>query len=186
MKRLDRSDFSDMDRWHRNPGATARSSSLCRFGRACAPWMARGCRPDLEHPVPAVVTAAVHHKHQQPIGGIPRFNEKDCGPIHTITRAAQARDPEAEGRAGYSKKGRSLLREGSGMKFVFITKHRSIWPVAWLCNALGVSRFGFHVWLNRTPSARSQSDEALGKRVKTLARYDLGWREILWLLHGAH
>jgi hypothetical protein len=26
------------------------------------------------------------------------------------------------------------------MKFVFIAKHRSIWPVAWLCEALGVSR----------------------------------------------
>jgi putative transposase len=64
------------------------------------------------------------------------------------------------------KKGRSLLREGSDMKFVFIAKHRSIWPVAWLCNALGVSRSGFHAWLNRTPSARSRSDEALGRRVR--------------------
>jgi putative transposase len=52
------------------------------------------------------------------------------------------------------------------MKFDFIAKHRTIWPVAWLCNALGVSRSGFHAWLNRTPSARSQSDEALGQRVK--------------------
>jgi putative transposase len=23
------------------------------------------------------------------------------------------------------------------MKFVFIVKHRNIWPVAWLCNAMG-------------------------------------------------
>jgi len=38
--------------------------------------------------------------------------------------------------------------------------------VAWLCNALGVSRSGFHAWLNRTPSARSRSDEALGRRVR--------------------
>jgi putative transposase len=52
------------------------------------------------------------------------------------------------------------------MKFVFIVKHRSIWPVAWLCNALGVSRSGFHAWLNRTASARSRSDEVLGQRVK--------------------
>jgi putative transposase len=52
------------------------------------------------------------------------------------------------------------------MKFVFIAKHRTIWPVAWLCNALGVSRSGFHAWLNRTPSARSRSDEVLGRRVK--------------------
>src|SRR6201990_821077 len=52
------------------------------------------------------------------------------------------------------------------MKFVFIAKHRTIWPVAWLCNALGVSRSGVHAWLKRTPSARSRSDEALSQRVK--------------------
>jgi putative transposase len=52
------------------------------------------------------------------------------------------------------------------MKFVFIAKHRNVWPVAWLCNALGVSRSGFHAWLNRSPSARFRSDEALGQQVK--------------------
>jgi len=52
------------------------------------------------------------------------------------------------------------------MKFVFIAKHRNIWPVAWLCNAMGVSRSGFHAWLDRSPSARSRSDEALGQQVK--------------------
>ncbi len=30
---------------------------------------------------------------------------------------------------------RSLLREGSDMKFAFIAKHRTMWPVAWLCDA---------------------------------------------------
>jgi putative transposase len=52
------------------------------------------------------------------------------------------------------------------MKFVFIAKHRTIWPVAWLCNALGVSRSGFHAWLNRSLSAISRSDEVLGPRIK--------------------
>ena len=52
------------------------------------------------------------------------------------------------------------------MKFVFIAKHRNIWPVAWLCDAMGVSRSGFHAWLNRSPSARSRSDEAVGQQVK--------------------
>jgi len=52
------------------------------------------------------------------------------------------------------------------MKFVFIAKHRNIWPVAWLCDAMGVSRSGFHAWLNRSPSARSRSDEAVGRQVK--------------------
>jgi hypothetical protein len=43
------------------------------------------------------------------------------------------------------KKGRSLLREGVDMRFGIIAKQRSIWPVAWLCEALGVSRSGYHV-----------------------------------------
>jgi len=52
------------------------------------------------------------------------------------------------------------------MKFVFIAKHRNIWPVAWLCDAFGVSRSGFHAWLNRSPSARSRSDGAVSQQVK--------------------
>src|SRR6202171_3269234 len=80
-------------------------------------------------------------------------------------RAAQARGQQTQGRAGHFKKGRSLLREGSDMKFVFIVKHRNIWPVAWLCDAMGVSRSGFHAWLNRSPSDRSRSDEAVGRPV---------------------
>ena len=47
------------------------------------------------------------------------------------------------------------------MRFAFIAKHRSIWPVAWLCEALDVSRSGFHAWLNRSPSKRTQDDEML-------------------------
>ena len=41
------------------------------------------------------------------------------------------------------------------MRFAFVAKHRSIWPVAWLCEALDVSRSGFHAWLTRSPSKRS-------------------------------
>jgi putative transposase len=47
------------------------------------------------------------------------------------------------------------------MRFAFIAKRRNIWPVAWLCDALDVSRSGFHAWLNRSPSARSRHDEVL-------------------------
>jgi putative transposase len=47
------------------------------------------------------------------------------------------------------------------MRFAFIAKHRSIWPVAWLCEALDVSRSGFHAWKNRAPSARAREDERL-------------------------
>ncbi|MCF1450859.1 MULTISPECIES: IS3 family transposase [Rhizobium/Agrobacterium group] len=59
------------------------------------------------------------------------------------------------------KKGRSLLCQGRDMRFAFIAKHRSIWPVAWLCEALGVSRSGFHAWLNRSPSEHARYDEVL-------------------------
>ena len=36
----------------------------------------------------------------------------------------------------------------------------------WLCEALGVSRGGFHAWLTRSPSARARSGDALGTQVK--------------------
>ena len=52
------------------------------------------------------------------------------------------------------------------MRFAFVAKHRGIWPVSWICEALGVSRSGFHAWLKRAPSARSKSDEKLGAKVR--------------------
>ena len=51
------------------------------------------------------------------------------------------------------------------MKFAFIAKHRGIWPAAWVCEALGVSRGGFYAWLRRPRSARSISDEGLAARM---------------------
>jgi transposase-like protein len=50
---------------------------------------------------------------------------------------------------GLLKKSRSLLCEGVDVKFGFIARHCGIWPAAWLCGALGVSRSGFHAWLTR-------------------------------------
>ena len=52
------------------------------------------------------------------------------------------------------------------MKFGFVAKHRGIWPVGWLCEALGVSRGGFYAWLTRPRSQRSRSDEELGVKVR--------------------
>ena len=42
------------------------------------------------------------------------------------------------------------------MIFEFIAKHRRIWAVSVLCEALGVSRSGFYAWLRRGPSVRGQ------------------------------
>ena len=53
------------------------------------------------------------------------------------------------------------------MKFAFIAKHRHIWPVSWLCNALEVSRSGFHAWLNRPACERAVHDEKLVAAVGT-------------------
>lgn len=52
------------------------------------------------------------------------------------------------------------------MRFAFIAKHRNIWPVSWLREALDVSRSGFHAWLRRGPNARAQSDEDLTAKVR--------------------
>lgn len=51
------------------------------------------------------------------------------------------------------------------MRFAYIAKHRGIWPVAWLCEELDVSRSGFHTWLNRSPSPRSRQDEVLATAI---------------------
>lgn len=52
------------------------------------------------------------------------------------------------------------------MRFEFIAKHREIWPVSWVCEALGVSRSDFQAWQVRAPSARAPSDEEFGTRVR--------------------
>lgn len=52
------------------------------------------------------------------------------------------------------------------MMFSFIAKHRGIWPVALICEALGVSRSGFYAWLTRKPSDRAKRDEMLTAEVR--------------------
>jgi putative transposase len=64
------------------------------------------------------------------------------------------------------KSSRGLLREREPVKFSFVAKHRGIWPVGWMCGALGGSRGGFYAWLTRPRSRHSRSDEDLGAKVK--------------------
>ena len=52
------------------------------------------------------------------------------------------------------------------MRFAFIAKNRGIWPAAWMCEALSVSRSGFHAWLTRAPSQRARDDDEIGARVR--------------------
>jgi putative transposase len=51
------------------------------------------------------------------------------------------------------------------MIFGFIAKHRGIWAVSVLCEALGVSRSGFYAWARRGRSARSRREEMLSARI---------------------
>jgi putative transposase len=53
------------------------------------------------------------------------------------------------------------------VRFAFIAKHRNVWPVKWLCEALDVSRSGFNAWLGRSPSARSRYDAELTASART-------------------
>ena len=81
------------------------------------------------------------------------------------------------------------------MKFGFVVKHRGIWPVGLLCEALGVSRSGFYAWCSRPRSQRCQTDELIGNLVR---QSFLGsdrtygarrvWRDVLALGHecGPH
>ena len=50
--------------------------------------------------------------------------------------------------------------------FGFVAKYRGIWPVALICEALGVSRSGFYAWLGRRPSARASRDDFLSAKIK--------------------
>jgi putative transposase len=50
--------------------------------------------------------------------------------------------------------------------FAFVAKHRGIWPVALICEALGVSRSGFYGWLTRPPSDRARRHEAITASIR--------------------
>ncbi len=70
------------------------------------------------------------------------------------------------------------------MKFAFIAKHRGIWPAAWMCETLGVSRGGFCAWLKRPRSKRNIGDEELGAKVySSFLTYGARrvWRDVLEL-----
>ena len=53
------------------------------------------------------------------------------------------------------------------MRFAVIARHRGIWPLAWLCETLQVTRGGFYAWLKRPESAHSQRDAQLTVAIRT-------------------
>lgn len=90
------------------------------------------------------------------------------------------------------------------MKFAAIARHRGIWPLSWLCEALSVTRAGFYAWLKRPESERSRIDQQLTGMIRTsfsesdatygarrIRRDLLAWghscgiRRVQRLMHGA-
>ena len=72
------------------------------------------------------------------------------------------------------------------MRYGFIARHRSVWPVATMCRVLEVSRSGFHDWHRRRPCARALENERLTVRIRSffeLSRRTYGspriWRDLL-------
>ncbi|ARO57149.1 hypothetical protein B2G69_25295 [Methylorubrum zatmanii] len=51
------------------------------------------------------------------------------------------------------EKGCRLLCDESELHIAFIAKHRTVWPVAWMCAALGLSRSGFQSQIYKPPVA---------------------------------
>lgn len=73
------------------------------------------------------------------------------------------------------------------MKFDFVVKHRGTWPVAMICDMLGVSRSGFYAWSDRVECARATHDAALVIAIRAsfvLSDRTYGARRILRDLHA--
>lgn len=52
------------------------------------------------------------------------------------------------------------------MRYVFIARHRSVWPVRMQCRVLRVSASGFYEWCGRPPSRRARENERLTGRIR--------------------
>ena len=53
-------------------------------------------------------------------------------------------------------------------------RNQADYPVATLCRILGISTSGYYAWLNRPPSARTQSDARLSERIRALHQRSRG------------
>ncbi len=60
------------------------------------------------------------------------------------------------------------------MKFGFVHAKKACYPVAALCEQLGVSRSGYYAWSKRAESPRSQSDRALSLEVAAVHQESRG------------
>ena len=52
------------------------------------------------------------------------------------------------------------------MKYAFMARHRRVWPIRWMSQALGVSTSGFYGWLTRPESNRSMTNRTILVRIR--------------------
>lgn len=60
------------------------------------------------------------------------------------------------------------------MRYAAIDSMRERFPIALLCEVLGVSRSGYHEWAKRRPSARQVANERLVSKIRVLHAESLG------------
>jgi transposase InsO family protein len=54
------------------------------------------------------------------------------------------------------------------MRFDFIHRNHTVWPVTVMCRVLKVTRQGFYAWLNREPSPRDNRRDNLAEKAKQI------------------
>lgn len=52
------------------------------------------------------------------------------------------------------------------MKYAFMARHHSVWPVRWMGRALSVSTSGFYEWMSRPPSVRAQANQVVLAKIR--------------------
>jgi transposase InsO family protein len=60
------------------------------------------------------------------------------------------------------------------MKFKFIDRYRSDYPVVCMCRVLGVSSSGYYAWRQRGPSRRAEMDQVLQRRIQRIHQESRG------------
>src|SRR5215207_9263093 len=84
--------------------------------------------------------------------------------------AAAERESPAAARAGDPKKRGGLLRERASDTFALIHSRKATFPIATMCQVLGISASGYYAWCRRSASAHAQRDRQV--RVLVRAAFD--------------
>jgi len=98
--------------------------------------------------------------------------EQTADPRHGVLKPEQQEIERLRRELARMKAERDILEKrrptSRGTRYE-VRVHREapgVWPVSWICEALGVSRSSFHAWLFRAPSKLARSDEEFGARVR--------------------